>query len=84
MLPTSTLNPTTTATAPAATAKSRVKRGLGLEEHDEMQNVLVGGRKGNTVQKPFDPFHPDTWWWAGVGLIGVGTVMYMMPTSPKK
>ena len=79
MLPTSTLNPTTSA-APAATGKSRVKRGL---EGDE---GLAQGTLKDTLGKPGllpikDLANPEKWWWAGVGFITVGTVLYMWPTS---
>lgn len=73
MLPTQTLNPTSTA-APAATGKSRVKRAAEPASKQHAFNKPV-------IQKPSEPYNADKWWWAGVGFIGLGTVMYMMPTS---
>jgi Chaperone for protein-folding within the ER, fungal len=78
MLPTKTLNPTSG--TPAATAKSRVKR--GLEERDkETQQDMTGRNVKNVIQAPSDLFNADKWWWVGVGLTALGTVMYMMPAS---
>ena len=71
MLPTQTLNPTASATGGAqSTGKSRVRRDM----------------KGSTGEKieilsPREPYNPDTWWWVGVGMTALGTIMYMMPTS---
>lgn len=72
MLPTQTLNPTAAAGQP--TGKAKVKR-------DGEQTVLNGGG-GEGVQVPISEFYnPDKWWWAGVGLTALGTVMYMLPAS---
>jgi hypothetical protein len=38
-------------------------------------------RNGNTILSPKEPYNPDTWWWVGVGMTALGTIMYMMPTS---
>ena len=82
MLPTQTLNPT-----PSASATAKAKRDASGEE---VRAVGKDGSKGVKKQKPSikdailnptDPFNPDRWWWVGVGLTAVGTVMYMMPTS---
>ena len=73
MLPTQTLNPTSTA-APAATGKSRVKRSA---EPASRQHTF----RKPVIQKPSEPYNADKWWWAGVGSIALGTVLYMMPTS---
>jgi hypothetical protein len=73
MLPTQTLNPTTG--APTATGNSKVKR-------DEAQHILMGKGKPSIVpETPSVLFDADRWWWAGVGLTALGTVMYMLPTS---
>lgn len=78
MLPTQTLNPTTSATAGAAsTAKSRVKRSM-----EETTGEKAEAIPKNQILTPTERyFNPDKWWWVGVGLTAVGTVMYMMPTS---
>ena len=73
MLPTSTLNPTATASATGgkATGNSRVKRSLdGIESPNK-----------HAILSPADPFNADRWWWVGVGLTAVGTMLYMLPTS---
>jgi len=80
MLPTQTLNPTS---SPSATgkSKSRVKRqdgGDGTQDHT--QERLEPMNK-NAMVTPKEPYNADHWWWAGVGLTALGTVMYMMPTS---
>lgn len=77
MLPTQTLNPTVAA-APAATGKSRVKRAA---EPEPAAQKAVKPKKGPVIQQPSEPYNADKWWWAGVGSIALGTVMYMMPTS---
>jgi hypothetical protein len=79
MLPTMTLNPTS---APGATGRSRAKRsvdgGDGFEEEEEeLSEPLKKGLFGH----PAEAYNADRWWWAGVGLTALGTVMYMMPTS---
>ena len=70
MLPTSTLNPTVTATSGAtkATSKAKAKRG----------QVLMGGgglegtpRTGHEIQRM-----ADRWWWFGVALTASGSVLY--------
>lgn len=73
MLPTQTLNPTD-ASGPAQTGKSRVKRAAEPAQHALKPKKPV-------IQKPSEPYNADKWWWAGVGSIALGTVMYMMPTS---
>jgi hypothetical protein len=73
MLPTQTLNPTTVAGA-QATGKAKVKR-------DGEQEILMGAGKGFVQQPRSELYNADRWWWAGVGLTALGTVMYMLPTS---
>ncbi len=75
MLPTQTLNPTSSAT-PAATAKSRVVR----RDMPDMSGERIE-LKGPMILTPKDPYNADTWWWVGVGMTALGTIMYMMPTS---
>lgn len=78
MLPTSTLNPTATATAAGgkATGNSRVKRAVGDDAADEPEPL-----NRHAILPPLDPFNADRWWWVGVGLTAVGTMLYMYPTS---
>lgn len=76
MLPTQTLNPTSRATA---TAKSRVKRTEGSDGDGEQVPLNSNIRMGQ--QKEEGVLNADRWWWAGVGLTALGTVMYMLPTS---
>ncbi|OAL34733.1 hypothetical protein AYO20_05928 [Fonsecaea nubica] len=77
MLPTQTLNPTS---APSATGKSRVKRTDGGDGEQEILQPL--NRDSHIIkQPPTDFYNADRWWWAGVGLTALGTVMYMLPTS---
>lgn len=71
MLPTQTLNPTA---APSATGK--VKRGesqIFLENNEPLN-------KGAII-RPKEPVNPDQVWWVGVGLIAIGSALYMLPTS---
>jgi len=74
MLPTQTLNPTTS--APAATGKSKMKRDFTEDATQRVESLLKGA-----IPMPSDPFNADRWWWVGVGLTALGTAMYMMPTS---
>lgn len=78
MLPTSTLNPTATSSAPAGkpTGNSRAKRAIGdgRGEDDEPLSSRV-------ILTPSEPFNADRWWWVGVGLTVVGTMLYMYPSS---
>ncbi|KIW13687.1 hypothetical protein PV08_08878 [Exophiala spinifera] len=79
MLPTQTLNPTSAA---SPTGKRRVKRtdgGDGDHEQEPLQPLKQNAFTTRLANK--DSFNPDHWWWAGVGLTALGTVMYMMPTS---
>jgi len=75
MLPTQTLNPTST---PSATGKSRVKRQLN---DNKLDRIPLPMNHRNIIKTPSEPFNADRWWWVGVGLTALGTVMYMMPTS---
>ncbi|MCJ1232280.1 Reversal of tor2 lethality [Varicellaria rhodocarpa] len=74
MLPTSTLNPTSspaTATASSSTKSSKSKRSLGglkftqPVHHEELMTMKRQGA-----------FNADRWWWVGVGLTAVGSVGY--------
>jgi Chaperone for protein-folding within the ER, fungal len=77
MLPTSTLNPTATS-APAGkpTGQSRVKRSTGQESGPKPETSSK-----NTILAPTEPFNADRWWWVGIGMTAVGTMLYMYPSS---
>lgn len=69
MLPTSTLNPTASATA-GATATGSSK----LRKRDEVPlNFKMTQRRAHQVM------NPDRWWWIGLTLTGVGGLMYFGP-----
>ncbi len=71
MLPTSTLNPTTTATGASSTSTSKVKRALGLT--DMTQPPL----DYNKLKKKYGAWvEPDRWWWIGIGITGIGSFLY--------
>ena len=78
MLPTSTLNPTATATGAAGkpTSKSRVKRTV-----DEETGEKIVPLNKNAILTPNEPYNADRWWWVGIGLTAVGTMLYMYPSS---
>lgn len=78
MLPTSTLNPTPTATASGAkpTKTNKVKRGI---ERRSVGQVDVSHQ--HVILPPRDLFNADRWWWVGVGLTALGSILYMYPSS---
>ena len=68
MLPTTTLNPTATATA---TSHSKAKRGMD-------QGVPINWKmeKGSYA---YEAMNPDRWWWIGLTMTGVGGLLYFGP-----
>lgn len=76
MLPTQTLNPTST---PSATAGSKLKRGLAGGDGSSQQILQPVNKHG--LFETLEPFNADKIWWAGVGLTAVGTVMYIATSS---
>jgi Chaperone for protein-folding within the ER, fungal len=79
MLPTQTLNPTASSTGGAtSTGKSRVRRNINDASGEGSEPL---NKKPNKILSPNEPYNPDTWWWVGVGMTALGTIMYMMPTS---
>ncbi|KAK8243185.1 chaperone for protein-folding within the ER, fungal-domain-containing protein [Phyllosticta capitalensis] len=67
MLPTTTLNPTTSATgSSSSTSKSKVKRA------DEAYGPIVRRMLG----KPIEHADADRFWWLGLGATAVGSVLY--------
>lgn len=82
MLPTTTLNPTAASTGAASTtATAKVKR--DAETQVERQRVIGSVRLAPTseVVEEQDDRDAEKWFWAGIAMIGVGTVMYMVPTT---
>lgn len=66
MLPTQTLNPT----AAAASATGKTKRGEQVFlQSDEPMN------KGAIIH-PKEPINADRVWWAGIGLVAVGSALF--------
>ncbi|RMZ76747.1 hypothetical protein DV737_g4726, partial [Chaetothyriales sp. CBS 132003] len=79
MLPTITLNPTSTATA---TSSSKVKRDVGGGDEGLVQAGLLSAiGRPSFLPTNADLANPDKWWWAGVGFIAIGTVLYLWPSS---
>lgn len=73
MLPTQTLNPTA---APSATGKAKRDDSQFRLQSDEPLNK-------NAIIHPSEPYNADKIWWAGVGLIAVGSALFMYPTSKR-
>lgn len=70
MLPTQTLNPTTTAVGAAATSTGNSKRGL------EKMDGFVEPLNKNVLRKRREPVNADNWWWIGVGMTALGGIGY--------
>ena len=76
MLPTSTLNPTATATGAKSTAStkssSKVKRALGLEidVKTPLDYAILQEKYGAWA-------NADRWWWIGLTATGVGSLLYL-------
>lgn len=78
MLPTTTLNPTVSATSGASstsTSSSKLKRGLdfGGSAREVPTNWKVSRKAG------MDAMNPDHWWWVGLTMTGVGGLLYFGP-----
>jgi hypothetical protein len=86
MLPTQTLNPTSTASGAAATttAAKLKKRGVGGHFDGEQYHIENPnhdeGKDQSVVHKEVGSFDVDKLWYIGIGMIGLGSVMYMIPT----
>ncbi|KAK8210234.1 Reversal of tor2 lethality [Zalaria obscura] len=72
MLPTSTLNPTTSATAGATSTSSSKKRNMKRDGREVPLNFKM-------QKKGMDTMNPDRWWWIGLTLTGVGGLLYFGP-----
>lgn len=70
MLPTQTLNPTTTASGARATSTGKMKRTL---EHTD---GFVEPLNKNVLRKRSEPVNADKWWWMGVGMTALGGIGY--------
>lgn len=71
MLPTVTLNPTSSATGSATKATVKSKRSdEGLEGFTEPLNKHVMSKIGK------EPIDADKWWWIGVSMTGLGGLLY--------
>jgi hypothetical protein len=96
MLPTQTLNPTAVPVATKRSVplpefvERLVRRMEGEEELEEReaQEVLMGQHPGAPLNRgallPIrrgERWNPDRFWWVGVGMVAVGTVLYMWPTK---
>jgi len=70
MLPTQTLNPTRSATDGAAKSTGKAKRSVEvLGGFAEPLNKKVTSKRKELIDA-------DKWWWIGVGLTGLGGVVY--------
>lgn len=74
MLPTTTLNPMPTATA-SSTGKANSKRGLEAEVPLDWKVQLETQSTQHMVQH----IDADRLWWFGLGLTGIGGLLYMGP-----
>ena len=70
MLPTQTLNPTTTASGNGATSTGKTKRSL------EDLNGFVEPLNKNVLRKRREPVNVDNWWWLGLGMTALGGLGY--------
>ena len=76
MLPTTTLNPTSTTSGAArstSTSSSKLKRSLGLDR--DLNSMVEMTAKTTGV----NPMNPDHVWWMGLTLTGVGGLLYFGP-----
>lgn len=78
MLPTQTLNPTTAATGAAATKGAMMKREV---ERERIMGSVRMTPVSEIEEVEVDNKDADRWFWAGIGLVGVGTLMWLAPTS---
>jgi hypothetical protein len=72
MLPTTTLNPTSSATS---TSKAKAKRGLVQEEEVIPLNINAKHIKRGIEKAPVDA---NLIWWTGIGMTLFGGVAYML------
>lgn len=75
MLPTTTLNPTTTGAHATSTGSSKAKRALDAEVPLNWKLKLDGKQEGDVVHH----INADRLWWIGLGMTGVGGLLYLGP-----
>ena len=75
MLPTTTLNPMQATASASATGKSNSKRGLSAEVPLDWKVQLENKNTQHIVQH----INADRLWWFGLGLTGLGGLLYMGP-----
>lgn len=73
MLPTTTLNPT--GSKATATSTSKVKRGLDMEVPLNWKIAMGDKEQGMSVHH----INADRVWWLGLGMVGVGGLLYLGP-----
>ncbi|KAK4984883.1 Reversal of tor2 lethality [Elasticomyces elasticus] len=75
MLPTQTLNPTSTSSAAGSkstsTSNSKARRGLNME-------VPINW-KMESQKQGLQSMNADAWWWFGLGMTGLGGILYFGP-----
>lgn len=78
MLPTNTLNPTTSATgsSQAESTSKLKKRHHGGDEHLVFEEDGPLNRNALVTKKARDPINADRWWWIGVGMTALGGIGY--------
>ena len=74
MLPTTTLNPTTSATG-GAKSTNKAKRGLEHEVPLNWKPQLFEASHGDVVQR----INAERLWWVGLTFTGVGGLLYFGP-----
>jgi len=72
MLPTQTLNPTSSAKATGSASTNTAKAKRSFEGPEEFREPL----NKNALLPRKEPHNADKWWWFGIGLVGVGSVGY--------
>lgn len=77
MLPTTTLNPTTASATGGAKSTSKAKRSLDSEIPLSWKLKLDGGKDAD--EGVVHHINADRLWWLGLGLTGVGGLLYLGP-----
>ncbi|KAK3678284.1 Reversal of tor2 lethality [Recurvomyces mirabilis] len=79
MLPTTTLNPTTASATAGAKSTSKAKRSLDSEIPLSWKLKLDGKDAGVEEAGVVHHINADRLWWLGLGLTGVGGLLYLGP-----
>ena len=79
MLPTVTMNPTTSATAGGAKATGKVKRGVEAEQGLPMNHQVLkeSRRLSKRMERMLGTVNADRWWMVGAGMTVLGGVGYL-------